>query len=186
MLFDILVRCQRDVCARLLHPPRARRRACLPCRAPARAPCARPQLRAAQRFRPDCRLRRVVRTGLGAGRGIRGLLEGAAAAQEAGPGDERRARRARLLRAPCVHAHGPAAARRACRAQPAASRSPRPTGCERRASTHTGWQRRAVTHYVAACAPQADGITEARYVPQTYGDKGMWGASKAPKGDAAW
>ena len=46
MLFDILVRCQRDVCARLLHPPRARRRACLPCRAPARAPCARPQLRA--------------------------------------------------------------------------------------------------------------------------------------------
>ena len=55
MLFDILVRCQRDVCARLLHPPRARRRACLPCRAPARAPCARPQLRAAQLFRPDCR-----------------------------------------------------------------------------------------------------------------------------------
>ena len=43
-----------------------------------------------------------------------------------------------------------------------------------------------MTHYVAACAPQADGITEARYVPQTYGDKGMWGASKAPKGDAAW
>jgi len=46
---------------------------------------------------------------------------------------------------------------------------------------------RAPASFDAPILLQADGLQETRYVPKTYGDgTGMWGASKAPKGDAAW